>query len=584
MHSSIFPYLFSICILLLGCKNQESHLSIPAPIQEVIANESIIAPPPSTIQGWIKKIIDEAQKDSSNLLTSEAEPILYATLPIINVYQKNEFNALWVNETGLNNNGEELLKLLYQTEQYGLLKKYYGTENIGNALKALVSKEEKSKTITDIELSLSNAWFLLALHLHEGAVNDQLLNNNFGNQIGFYTQTLLKSIKNKNIQSDLENLQPQDFQYKNLESALIQLSNSKNKIPKGFTIPDHKSDSAACAQKVIEALKYQGILDSSEVSKEKYITALKKFQLDHGLEADGVPGPNTRTLLLLDNDEKYKRIAINLDKWRSQKYQFPQEYLFVNIPAFELYWIKDNKVIDKHRVIVGKPSNSTPDIISEINQVVINPDWSVPQSIIKGELKHKSSGYLSKYDIFQNGNKVNPGRVKWNAGNIRIVQPPGPTNALGNIKFLFKNNHSVYLHDTPSRNLFANSVRAYSHGCVRVQNPLELGINLLKRDGIEISMDSVQSIIETRKTNTINLKNKMPIYIQYYTSTAIDQQQPSFYPDLYNQQEKFAAVLFYGKYDKTVSSKQAKKALPSISANPKALELPTDSLSLQATP
>lgn len=577
-------YIIGVCLFLTACKSNENHLSIPEPIQEAIANESIIAPPPSTIRDWLKKKLEVAQKDSSNLISTEVEPILYATLPVLNLYQQNEFQPLWVNETGLSKNGEELLKILYQTEQYGLLKKFYGTENIGNTLQALVNKEEKAKTITDIELSLTNAWFLLALHLHEGAVNDQLLNNDFGNQIDFYTQTLLKSVKNKSIQSTLENLQPQEFQYKNLQSALIQLLKSKNKLPKGFTIPDHKSDSLACAQKVIEALKYQGILDSSEVSNEKYITALKQFQLDHGLEADGVPGPITRTLLLLDNEEKYKRVAINLDKWRSQKYQFPEEYLFVNIPAFELYWIKDNQVIEKHRVVVGKPDNSTPDIISEINLVVINPDWTVPQSIIKAELRHKSSGYLSKYDLFQNGVKVSASAIRWNAGNIRIVQPPGSANALGNIKFLFKNNYSVYLHDTPSRNLFANSVRAYSHGCVRVQNPLELGLNLLRRDGKEMNLDSMNSIIATRKTNNISLKNKMPIYIQYYTSFAINQQEPSYYPDLYNKQEKLAAVLFYGKYDKKVNSNQAKKALPSINAKPEALELPKDSLSLQASP
>ena len=154
---------------------------------------------------------------------------------------------------------------------------------------------------------------------------------------------------------------------------------------------------------------------------------------------------------------------------------------------------------------------------------------------------------------------------------------------MGNIKFLFKNNHSVYLHDTPSRNLFSNSVRAYSHGCVRVQNPLELGQNLLKRDSIEMSLDSINTIIEKRKTQNISLKNKMPIYIQYYTSSAFQNTQANFYPDLYNRQDKIAAVLFYGRYDRKADSNQAKKAIPSHQAQP-VIEMPTDSLSLQASP
>lgn len=584
--SKFIPLLIiSLFLFLTACKNSENHLSIPEPIQNVNAIETSEIPRPSNLQEWMEASIIKAQKDSSSNIKTGVEPILFATLPVINLYQQNEFQFLWVNEKGLNKNGEELLKVLSQTEQYGLLENFYGTGNIQSAIKTLPNNEENFKAITDIELSLTNAWLLLGLHLHEGAIyNDQQLNKNFGNQIDFYTQTLLKSIKNKSIQKDLEGLQPQDFQYKNLQSVLIQLSRAKNNLPKGFIIPDHKTDSVACANKVIQALKYHGLLDSSEVNHQKYISTLKQFQLDHGLEADGVPGPNTRTLLLLDNQEKYKRIAINLDKWRGQKYKFPNEYLFVNIPAFELYWIKDSEVIERHRVIVGKPGNSTPDIISEIYLVVINPDWTVPQSIIKGELRHKSSGYLSKYNIFQNGTKVSSGGVRWNSGNIRVVQPPGPSNALGNIKFLFQNNHSVYLHDTPSRNLFSNSVRAYSHGCVRVQNPLELGLNLLKRDGVEMSLDSMNSIIGTRKTNNITLKNKMPIYIQYYTSAAKSNTQPVFYPDLYNRQEKLAAVLFYGKYDQKANANQAKKELPSVKANPQAIELPKDSLSLQATP
>ncbi|HUH73440.1 MAG TPA: L,D-transpeptidase family protein [Chitinophagales bacterium] len=585
MNKFILYFIISICLIATSCKNKSTHSYLPELIEHSSATESSVELKTSTIQDWLKLKIDKAQKDSASNITTEVEPNLFATVPIIEVYHQNEFEPLWVNENGLNKNGEELLKVLTKTEQYGLLKNYYGAENISSAVQLLLKKNENLETLADIELSLTNAWLLFALHLHEGAIyQDQMLNKDFGNQIDFYVQTLLKSLKKNRIKTTLEELQPQDFQYKNLQSVLVQLSTSKNKLPKGFSIPDHKSDSVACANKVIEALKYHGRLDTSEVNHQKYISTLKQFQLDHGLEADGIPGPNTRTLLLLDNEEKYKRIAINLDKWRGQKYQFPEEYLFVNVPAFELYWIKNNEVIEKHRVIVGKPGSSTPDIISEIYLVVINPDWTVPQSIIRGELRHKSSGYLSKYNIFQNGNKVSPGAVRWNSGSIRVVQPPGPSNALGNIKFLFKNNHSVYLHDTPSRNLFSNSVRAYSHGCIRVQNPLELGQNLLKRDGMELSLDSINCIIDTRKTNNISLKNKMPIYIQYYTSAAKSTTQAVFYPDLYNRQEKLAAVLFYGKYNQKANVNQAKKELPSIKAKPQAIELPKDSLSLQSTP
>lgn len=570
--------------ILSACRNKESKDVLP--VAEDVSGQTKDLPQTYSVQEWIKLTLEPLMKDSASAIPTEAEPLLFAAAPIFDLYSKNNFEPVWINETGLNKNGEEFLKILSNTEQYGLLKNYYGVTNITDALKAVQNKEEQPELLDDIELSMTNAWFLLALHLHEGAVGSgQLLNKNFGNNIDFYVKTLLKSIESNKITSTLEELQPQDFQYKNLQTALREIAGSKNKIPKGFTIPDHKSDSVACAQKVWQALVYQGYLDTIQTSSAQYHEKLKKFQKDHGLEADGVPGPNTRALLLLDNTEKYNRIAMNLDRWRSQKYKFPKEYVFVNIPAFELYWIKDNTVLHKHRVVVGKPNTKTPDIISDINIVVLNPDWTVPQSIIRGELRHKSAGYLSRYNIFQNGAKVSPGGVNWSSGNIRVVQPPGPANALGFVKFLFQNSHSVYLHDTPSRSLFANSVRAYSHGCVRVQNPLDFGLELLKRDGREtMNMDSVQSIIHTGKTTNISLKNKMPIYIQYYTTAAIEEGNPEFYPDLYKREDAQASVLFYGRYDKSVDPNKARRAVPSIVARPEAIELPADSLSLQATP
>lgn len=579
---------FLYCVLIFAsilsaCKNNESKDTDP--IIEDVSGHTTNIPQASTVQEWIKLTLEPLIKDSSSVISTEAEPLLFAAGPVFDLYSKNNFEPIWVNESGLNKNGEEFLKVLMNTEQYGLLKNYYGVININDALNAVQNKEEQPGVLDDIELSLSNAWFLLALHLHEGAVGDgQLLNKNFGENIDFYVNTLQKSIESKKITGTLEGLQPQDFQYKNLQAALREIAGTKNRIPKGFTIPDHKADSAGCAQKVLQALVYQGYLDTIQTTSAQYHEKLRKFQKDHGLEADGVPGPNTRALLLLDNTEKYNRIAMNLDRWRSQKYKFPEEYVFVNIPAFELYWIKDNTVLRKHRVVVGKPNTRTPDIISDINIVVLNPDWTVPQSIIRGELRHKSAGYLSRYNLFQNGVKVSPGSVNWSSGNVRVVQPPGATNALGFVKFLFQNSHSVYLHDTPSRNLFANSVRAYSHGCVRVQNPLDFGLELLKRDGRAMTMDSVQSIIHTGKTTNITLKNKMPIYIQYYTTAAIEAGHPAFYPDLYKREDAQASVLFYGRYDKSVDPNKARRAVPSIVARPEAIELPEDSLSLQATP
>jgi murein L,D-transpeptidase YcbB/YkuD len=250
-----------------------------------------------------------------------------------------------------------------------------------------------------------------------------------------------------------------------------------------------------------------------------------------------------------------------MDKWRRVAHELPQEYIWANIAGFEAYVVSHDTLVRTHKVIVGNPKTKTPEIISNINIVVLNPDWSVPYSIIKNEMRHKSAGYLSKYNIYQDGKKVSPGQVKWGKA-VRIVQPPGDNNALGYIKFLFPNSHSVYLHDTPSRNLFANSVRAYSHGCVRVHEPLLLGEYLLKRDGKDIGQDSIQSIIATHKTINYNLKNTMPVYLLYFTANVNSKNELVLYPDIYKKEDYDVSVLFNGHYKIPANTRKLKKTVP----------------------
>jgi len=584
MSRKFLLYTLGIGLVIAGCKGKTAEEKISPLVADVVDNQTTIAPEPSTIKEWLQHTLEPLIKDSASTISTAAEPVLFAAKPIYEVYGKNRFEPIWVNETGLNKRGEELINILSATEQYGLEKNYYGFPNIVDALKALQNKEEKPELIDDIELSLTNAWLLLALHLHEGAVGKgQLLNHDFSRQAAAYADALLKSVESDGLRKDLEAFQPQHIHYRKLQKALVGLSKQKNQLPKGFSIPDHKTDSAACAAQVIRALTYQGYLDSSGVTPQTYLVSLKKFQQDHGLEADGVPGKNTRSLLLLDNQERYKRVAINIDRWRAQDHKFPGEYVLVNIPAFELYWMEGDKVNRTHKIVVGKPGSRTPDLSSAINLVVVNPDWTVPQSIIRNELRNKSASYLSRYQIYQNGNRVSPGQVNWRAGGIRVVQPPGPTNALGFIKFMFPNSHSVYLHDTPSRNLFANSVRAYSHGCVRVENPLDFGLALLNRDGQNYTMDSLQAMIKGGTLTNIKLRKTMPIFIQYHTADVSEENRLRLYPDLYKREDEQAAVLFYGRYDKTVDPNRGRKAIPSIDARPDAIAV-EDTILLGITP
>lgn len=536
-----------------------------------------------SISEWIQEALNPLEEDSTVKIKTSVEPVLFASKVLKTLYEANQYESLWTDEKGLNDKGVKLLQYLATTGQYGLDNRYYGAGNITSAVEEWMKNPSDKLKAAEIELSLSNGWLLLALHLHKGAVGKaQFLNSSFGTKASFYADLLTMAAKENKLKENAEALQPVHIHYRDLQKVLSGFYLKKDALPKGFAIRDHKKDSAGCAQDVMTALYYQGYLDSMSVGKEVYQEQLKKFQLDHGLISDGIPGPSTRQLLLLDNKEKFKRVALNLERWRTSGLSFPEEYLLVNIPGFQVHLVKDGQIFKTHKIIVGKPVTPTPELQSAINQVVINPDWTVPQSIIRNEMRGKSASYLSKYDIYQNGVKVSPGQVNWRAGGIRMVQPPGPTNALGFIKLLFPNSHSVYLHDTPSRNLFDTQVRAYSHGCMRMQNPLEMGEYLLKRDGKDISLDSIKTIIATGKMTYFTLSKKMPVFVVYHTAFADANGSLQLYPDIYKKEDLNAAVLFYGKYDKTTDPAKGKMAIPSMGARPEII-LPEDSLELAAT-
>jgi murein L,D-transpeptidase YcbB/YkuD len=570
-------------ILIYACQSPTERKDMAASANGVAKSDTFLPGKSYSINELLVDILQPLENDSISRIETSVEPFLFSGPALLEVYRTNGFKAIWVNENGLNDKGNVLLSTLASSGQYGLDNRYYGAGNIAAAVENLSKNPESKRLAAEIELSLTNGWLLLALHLYKGVVgNGQLLNHQFGNLSGFFAQKLLQAAASGKTDEALESLQPENIHYRQLQKALAGFYLKKDVLPKGFSIRDHKKDSAGCAQDVMAALYYQGYTDSLVIPTNIYREKLIKFQQDHHLVADGVPGPNTRQLLLLDNREKFRRLALNLERWRSSGWVMPSEYILVNIPGFYCYVIKDGAFIRAHKIIVGKPGTPTPELQSAVDQVVINPEWTVPQSIIRKEMRGKSHAYLSKYNIFQGGQKITPDQINWGAGGIKMVQPPGADNALGYIKFLFPNSYSVYLHDTPSRNLFDTQVRAYSHGCMRMQNPLEMGEFLLKRDGKDISVDSIKSIIATGVTKNFYLKNKMPLFVVYHTVMVDENGILQFYPDIYKKEDLNAAILFYGRYDESVDPSKGKVAIPSIGARPEVV-MPEDSLELAGT-
>lgn len=274
-----------------------------------------------------------------------------------------------------------------------------------------------------------------------------------------------------------------------------------------------------------------------------------RFQTRHGLDADGVIGKNTLVALNASPAQRANQILVNMERWRWLDQNMGDSFIVVNIANFDLRVYSNGELVMQMPVIVGRNFRKTPVFSDEIRYLVLNPTWTVPQKLaVQDKLPEikKDVSYLKKYgftlyDIGTN-NAINPNNVDWARLHkqfpYRLVQAPGPLNALGQIKFMFPNPYDVYLHDTPSRELFSQNERAFSSGCIRVSKPIELTELLLRPQGI--TTEKINQLLATQNTVTVNLKQAMPVHIEYWTAWVDNSGTLQFRADIY---QRDAAVL-----------------------------------------
>ena len=260
------------------------------------------------------------------------------------------------------------------------------------------------------------------------------------------------------------------------------------------------------------------------------VKAVKDMQEQSGLRRDGIIG--NRTLAALNGEsgaEKVSKIILSLERLRWLPRDLKRKYVFVNQAFFETWMMEDGREIFRSDVIVGKPLHQTAVFTDEMEKVVLNPRWYVPRSIIYNEMMPKlynNPYYLQDqgYEVLDvQGRQVDSASINWSQygeKNIpyNVRQPAGPRNALGRVKFLFPNKHAIYMHDTPSRGLFKHKVRSLSHGCVRVQKPMEFAEIILKTEGW--SPSKIANAVATGQNQTVHLSSKIPVYLGYYTAWA----------------------------------------------------------------
>ncbi len=299
---------------------------------------------------------------------------------------------------------------------------------------------------------------------------------------------------------------------------------------------------------ISEDLKVQE--ERTSLFSEALQAAVINFQTRHGLERDGIVGVKTVRELNIPISGRIGSLEINLERSKRLHKDLSNYFIIVNIAGFELIVLKNREVKFRSPVVVGKAYQKTPVLSSAVEYVEFNPYWNVPSSIAKKEMLpalRKDENYLAKNHLrlFSGSSRtsyeVDPTGINWHAvspaqiAGYRIRQDIGPWNALGSVKFGFPNADGVYLHDTPSKNLFLVPTRTFSHGCIRVANALVLAELLLKEDGQDFNAAAIEKLVNLGGNKLVNLKNHIPIHIIYRTAWVDLDGSVQFRPDIYSR-------------------------------------------------
>jgi murein L,D-transpeptidase YcbB/YkuD len=369
-----------------------------------------------------------------------------------------------------------------------------------------------------IDLIATDALVRLGYHARFGKVDQQRIFGNW-NFTGPLTDAdplvlMAQVVRGATVAQAIQDLLPRHPFYIALRAALaryraIGAAGGWQATPPGPTIKPGARDPRIPALRrrlAVEGDLADDAVTDSPVLDPTLVAALARFQTRHGLAADGALGAGTVRALDVPVATRIDQLRISLDRARAVMHELPKRFVLVNVAGFTVYVVDGDWPVWESRVVVGKPYTETPIFRAEMTYVVLNPTWTVPPGIIQKEILpgiRRDPNYLTKKGLERRDGQ--------------IVQPAGPKNALGRIKLIFPNPYHVYLHDTPSRTLFAQETRTFSHGCIRVQKPVELAALALDDPGW--SGEKLEEAIAGGRTRTVSLARKLPVLVLYWTAT-----------------------------------------------------------------
>ena len=478
------------------------------------------------------------------------------------IYAQRNYSPAWNDQRQIG----ELVSAIKATAADGLEPTDYHLEQVKLIYADRLSGRQPSPDAKAVQdLILTDSLARLGYHQLFGKVNPYSLDSNWNfrrdlNDVDPEV-AIQRAIDSPSLTDFLKTFFPRGWLYQKLQTALadyrqIAANGGWPVIPDGPTLRPGASDSRlpVLAQRLLVTgdLAPRKAVDKLTTYDKSLQQGVRRFQARHGLDADAAIGPATLRALNVPVAKRVEQLKINIERARWVLNDLADEFVLVNIAGFRAYVLRNKKIAWETKVQVGSAFHQSPVFRDEIEYVVVNPTWTVPYSIASKEILPKikrDPNYFASRDFDlkgQNGKLVEPSSIDWETITERnfpvwMVQRPGPNNALGRVKVMFPNEHSVYLHDTPSKALFNKAERAFSHGCIRVENPFDLAEQLLGGDGW--NQAKFKQVLDEGEPTKVSLSKPMPVLLLYWTTMVTPDGVVYFFNDVYSRDERIAKAL-----------------------------------------
>jgi murein L,D-transpeptidase YcbB/YkuD len=490
-------------------------------------------------QDGLEKDLPGADSEIRRLLTTEGltvngSPILARAL-MLDLYRDNDFKPFWVRGSDI----RELLELIEESPDHGLIPADYHFDALRQVL-ANRNRNASAQLTAEAEILLTESLVRYGYHRRFGKIKASSIDSNinfrreaFRNQPP--AQVMREIFAAPSLQSFIDLAAPSGPYYRLVQHWLdryrdIAAAGGWPVVAEGPALRKGDDDARVPAIRARLAVSEDlsaGTSMNPETFDADLAAGIRAFQQRHALDPDGIVGAQTLAALNVPVEHRIEQLRVSLERLRWVNQEAADTLVTVNIAGYQAFYISKGELVWSTRAMVGKSYRRTPVFRGDIAYMEFNPTWTIPPGILRNDTLpaiKRNPDYLASKNIRvidRDGRHVDPATVDWSQYSRGIPytlrQDPGPNNALGTVKFIFPNEHFVFLHDTPYRELFDQPERAFSSGCIRIEDPLRLA-ELLLDNPTRYSGEALQAIVDSRETQRINLRPKVPVVIMYLTA------------------------------------------------------------------